>query len=305
MFADIPVWHEGEIEVQRRAGVASKAERLSGMVRHSLPDSARGFLVQRQFAVLSSIDCARQVWASVVVGEPGFLGAPDPVTVVIHGGWSATDPLIENIAQNNDLGMLVIDFATRRRMRVNGNGEFLGDEIIRVHIEQAFSNCPRYIQARAPVSVLPASEPRVQRGEALSESQKEWIRNADTFFIATTHPSGGADASHRGGNPGFIHTDGERRIIIPDYNGNSLFNTLGNIHLNPRAGLLFVDFESGRTLQLTGRAAINWDRASASSYPGAERLVQLEIEEVIETEHSLALSFKLESYSPHNPVLHE
>lgn len=305
MFADIPVWHEGELEVQRRAGVASKAERLSGMVRHSLPESARGFLVQRQFAVLSTIDSARRVWASVVVGEPGFLGAPDPTTVVIHGGWSATDPLIENIAQNNDLGMLVIDFATRRRMRVNGKGEFLGDGTIRVHIEQAFSNCPRYIQAREPVSLLSASEPRVQRGKALSESQKQWISNADTFFIATAHPSGGADASHRGGNPGFIHTDGERRVIIPDYNGNSLFNTLGNIHLNPHAGLLFVDFESGRTLQVTGRAAINWDRADASSYPGAERLVELEIDEVRETENGLALSFQLESYSPHNPVLHE
>ncbi len=301
MFADIPVWHEGELEVQRRAGVASKAERLSGMVRHSLPDSARGFLVQRQFAVLGSLDSAQRVWASGLAGEPGFMQAPDPNTVIIHGGWSTADPLVENITQNNDVGMLVIDFATRRRMRVNGKAERFGDGIIRIDIEQAFSNCPRYIQARIPASVLPVSEPRVHRSELLSESQKQWIAKSDTFFIATAHPGGGVDASHRGGNPGFIHVTGDRRLIVPDYNGNSLFNTLGNIYLNPHAGFLFIDFGSGRTLQLSGRATINWDREAASSYPGAERLVEFEIEAVLEIEHALRLGFQFESYSPHNP----
>lgn len=301
IFEDVPAWHEGEREVQRRAGVASKAESLSGMVRHSLPDSARGFLIQRQFGVLGSIDSERRVWASAVVGQPGFMQAPDPITVVIQGGWSATDPLLENIAHNGDVGMLAIDFATRRRMRVNGKAERVSDGPIRIQIEQAFSNCPRYIQARVPASVLPPSEPVAKRSPVLYDSQKQWLANVDTFFIATAHPGGGVDASHRGGNPGFLHVENDRRLIIPDYNGNSLFNTLGNIHLNPHAGLLFVDFESGRTLQLTGRAAINWDRAAASSYPGAERLVEFDIEEALDTERALGLDFKLESYSPHNP----
>lgn len=303
MFADIPVWHEGELEVQRRAGVASKAERLSGMVRHSLPDSARGFLSQRQFAVIASLDSSRRVWASGVAGNPGFLQAPDPVTVVVHGGCSLKDPLLENMAQNNDVGMLVIDFATRRRMRVNGKAERLGEGIIRIHIEQAFSNCPRYIQARVPALVIPAAEPSSTRGQELTGSQKQWIAAADTFFFASANPAGGLDASHRGGNPGFIHIESTHRLIIPDYNGNSLFNTLGNIHLNPRVGLLFVDFESGRTLQITGRATINWDSEAASSFPGAERLVELDIDEVLDTEHALHLGFRFESYSPHNPAL--
>jgi predicted pyridoxine 5'-phosphate oxidase superfamily flavin-nucleotide-binding protein len=197
----------------------------------------------------------------------------------------------------------VIDLATRRRMRINGKAERLGEDIIRVQIEQAFSNCPRYIQARVPSSVLPATPPSATRSHFLSESQKQRIASADTFFIASAHPQSGADASHRGGNPGFLHVEGDRRLVIPDYNGNSLFNTLGNIHLNPHAGLLFVNFESGRTLQLTGRATINWDRDAASLYPGAERLVEFDIDEVLETEQALRLGFKLESYSPHNPGL--
>ncbi len=304
MFADIPVWHEGELEVQKRAGVAAKAERLSGMVHRSLPDSARGFLMQRQFAVLGSLDSERRVWASVVAGEPGFMQAPDPTMIVIHGGWSSADLLLENIAQNDDFGMLVIDFQTRRRMRVNGKTERIGDTI-RIHIEQAFSNCPRYIQARLPTAVLPEKGAFATRRRIFSDSQKQWIANADTFFIATAHPRGGVDASHRGGNPGFLRIEEGRRLIIPDYNGNSLFNTLGNICLNPHAGLLFVDFESGRTLHLTGRATINWDRVAASSYPGAERLVEFDMDEVLETENGIRLRFEFESYSPYNPAVRD
>ena len=301
MFGDYSVWHEGELEVQKRAGVASKAESLAGMVRDSFPDSARRFLADRQFAALGSMDSQRRTWASVVAGAPGFIQAPDATTVEIKGGWSATDPLVENISHHHDAGMLVIDFATRRRMRANGRAELVDEGTIRLRIEQAFSNCPRYIQARVPTEVMSASGPSVQRGERLSDSQRAWIAKADTFFIATAHPEKGVDASHGGGNPGFIHVGGDRRLIIPDYNGNSLFNTLGNIQLNPRAGLVFVDFESGRTLQLTGRAAINWDREAASSFPGAERLVEFDVDEVVETQRGIRLAFKFGSYSPHNP----
>jgi uncharacterized protein len=301
MFGDYSVWHEGELEVQKRAGVASKAESLSGMVRDSLPESARRFLAERQFAVLGSLDSERRTWASVAVAEPGFLQVPDATTIEIKGGWAATDPLIENISHNHDAGMLVIDFATRRRLRANGRAELVDQNTIRLRIEQAFSNCPRYIQARVPTEVLSSSGSSVQRGERLSESQTAWIAKADTFFIASAHPERGVDASHRGGNPGFVHVDGNRRLMIPDYNGNSLFNTLGNIQLNPSAGLVFVDFEAGRTLQLTGRASINWDRETAKSFPGAERLVEFEVDEAVETEHGIRLAFKFESYSPHNP----
>ncbi|MGE5114319.1 MAG: pyridoxamine 5'-phosphate oxidase family protein [Acidobacteriaceae bacterium] len=303
MFSEPSIWHEGELEVQKRAGVASKAERLQGMVRQFLPPSAQHFLLERQFAVLSSVDSRGRVWASVVSGQPGFLQSSDPRTIEIAGGWAAADPALKNVAQNHDLGMLVIDFATRRRMRANGPAEFDKDGVLRMKIEQAFSNCPRYIQARLPEGRLPAGEPKQERADSLSEMQRQWIAAADTFFIATAHPSGGVDASHKGGNPGFIHVQGDRVLIIPDYNGNSIFNTLGNIHVNPRAGLVFVNFEAGRTLQLTGRITIHWERPDAQTFPGAERLLEFEVEETLETENALSVRFRLESCSPHNPRL--
>ena len=80
-----------------------------------------------------------------------------------------------------------------------------------------------------------------------------------------------------------------------------MFNTLGNITLNPNTGLLFIDFERNRTLQITGRAEIVWDGAQIEQYPGAERLVRFEMEAVIETQNALPFTWTFDSYSSANP----
>lgn len=296
------VWHEGELEIQRRAGVASEAGELRGMVRLGLPPQMAIFLGQRQFAVIASTDDENRVWPSVLVGAPGFLRAPDPVTVEVTGGWSPSDILLENLKHHREVGVLAIDFNNRRRLRVNGTAE-LTDGLLKIHAEQVFSNCPKYIQARIP-GELTESVARIARtASELSEVQQQWISRADTFFIASAHPEHGADASHRGGNPGFVHIEGPRKLVIPDYSGNNLFNTLGNIQFNPRTGLLFVDFENGRTLQLTGSARINWEESARASFPGAQRLLEFEMDEVRETENGARLRFDFRTYSPFNPVL--
>src|SRR5260370_2360405 len=80
----------------------------------------------------------------------------------------------------------------------------------------------------------------------------------DVLFVATGHPQRGADASHRGGNPGFVEVVDANTLRIPDYSGNSLFNTLGNLLVDPRYGMLIPNFQSGRMLQLTGTAKVTW-----------------------------------------------
>jgi predicted pyridoxine 5'-phosphate oxidase superfamily flavin-nucleotide-binding protein len=172
-----------------------------------------------------------------------------------------------------------------------------------VRTRQVYSNCPRYIQARTHEwsnCVAPTSRV-AQQAAALSEEFQRWIGKADTFFLASFHPLGGADASHRGGFPGFVQVVDERTIIWPDYNGNGMFNTLGNIIENPNAGLLFLDFEQGGTLQLSGTADIIWDEERASLFPGAERIVEFKIRKVIKTENATALRWKFVDYSPDNP----
>ena len=120
--------------------------------------------------------------------------------------------------------------------------------------------------------------------------------------MASAHSEGGADASHRGGNPGFVRFLGENALEFLDYSGNTMFNTLGNIAANPSAGPLFLDFEGGGTVQLTGKAQIIWDARRAARFAGAERVVEYRGREVIETRGAVPLRWRFEGYSPFNPA---
>ena len=135
----------------------------------------------------------------------------------------------------------------------------------------------------------------------LAPEQRRAIERADTFFIASVHAGTGADASHRGGQPGFVRVLDDRTLRIPDYSGNNMFQTLGNITADPRVGLLFVDFETGTTLQLTGRATILWDRKEFDQLKGAERALRVEIEQAVEIEGKGSLGWRFLEYSPFNP----
>jgi uncharacterized protein len=197
---------------------------------------------------------------------------------------------------------VIIDLATRRRARINGEAEVLPDSRLRIQARQVYGNCLQYIQLRIPEEALLNNKAPslISRGTKLSRTQHEWIAQADTMFIASAHPQRGADASHRGGNPGFVKVEGTRRLIIPDYSGNTMFNTLGNISVNPRTGLLFLNFEQGRTLQLSGSATIDWD-SDRSGFPGAQRLLTFDIEKVIEIEQPALSGYALKEHSPFNP----
>lgn len=294
------VFHTGEIEVQRRAGVEQMARRVGGSIRGEIPPAAEEFLAQRSWIVLATTDSAGRPWASILSGTPGFVSV-GPGVVHVEATPEAGDPLSENLRTSPHVGMLAIDLATRRRMRVNARLDQEHGDGMLLRVDQVYSNCPKYIQRRVEepgASRQPKGD--AIRSGALTDSHREWIGRADTFFIATVNPGEGADASHRGGAPGFLRVESDR-ISWPDYQGNMMFNTLGNIAAFPRAGLLFPDFATGRTLQITGRASINWGPGAAAPLPGAERLVELTVEEVVELQGAAPGGMALVDYSPHLP----
>ncbi len=297
------IYHAGELGVQARAGVREMAAQSERVIKTTIKPMAQEFLRQQPLAFVASVDAQGWVWASVVDGLPGFMEAVDEATIHIGAAPTLSDPLHNNLRVNSDVGLLIMEFATRRRMRVNGRAKLQPDGSFHVHAQQVYANCPKYIQARRFELVTSAEQNAsdVSRTDRLTAKQQQWLRHADTFFIATAHPAGGADASHRGGNPGFVTTVDPNTIIWPDYVGNMMFNTLGNIAANPRAGLLFLDFETGSTLQLTGEANIIWDPAQIAKYKGAERLVSFRVEQVLQIDKNLPLRWEFESYSPFNP----
>lgn len=294
-------FHEGERAVQSRAGVARETKDLGRGITRSLPEGAAPFLAAQRLAVLAGVDDNGRVWASLATGEPGFVSAPDAVTLRVRAQLPAGDPLREGLAAGRRVGMLVLDPERRRRIRVNGRS--LGEaDAIAIRVEEFFGNCPKYIQARAPEEAPAPGRPgEARRAPELSAAQRAAIERADTFFVASRHPEAGADASHRGGQPGFVRVDGAGRLRFPDYAGNNMFQTLGNITADPRVGLLFVDFDTGSTIQLTGRARILWDRASFADMPGAQRAVQVDVDEVAEIAGRGPLGWRLVEYSPFNP----
>lgn len=294
-------FHAGELAVQDRAGVREHAARVGGSIREAVPAAAKVFLEQRRFVVLASADPEGRPWASMLTGPAGFATVPDPREVRIDAAPLPGDPLADNLRTSRFAGLLAIDFATRRRMRVNGRLEYAVDRPISIGVDQVYSNCPKYIQRRAAEEGTVQEAPRLaRRAGTLTEEQRTWIRRADTFFIATLHPEDGADASHRGGMPGFVSVDGDR-LAWPDYAGNLMYNSLGNIAVHPRAGLLIPDFDSGAALLITGRAAIEWDPIRTADVPGAERLVVQVVEEVVEIAGVLPPSARVLEYSPFNP----
>lgn len=295
-------YHLGELAVQQKAGVQKEAEDLVKIIGASIPPVALNFLRSQQLAIASTLERNGRVWASALTGKPGFVQVREQ-GIQINATQIAGDPFNKNLLFRNEIGMLLIDLTTRRRLRLNGKAQMQPDHSIYVHPQQVYFNCPKYIQMRHITPNIAISNNRhFEHSDILSESQQNWIAKADTFFIASFHPESGADASHRGGNSGFVKVLNSSKLIFPDYSGNNMFNTLGNITVNPRSGILFIDFEQGNTLQLTGKASIIWDKERLTEFAGAERLVEFQIEQVIATSDAILQRWKFGEYSPFNPA---
>ena len=281
-------FHAGEQQVQDRLGVRDIEDWARKVVRPYLPEEHRAFHTAMPFLVAAARDAEGRPWPTLLAGREGFVTSPDPRSLVIAAKPVPGDALEGALVEGADLGILGIELAARRRNRVNGRVRENGSGAIVFAVEQSFGNCPQYIREREWRSVdgEPAGTPT--RGTRLTPSQREWVASADTFFIASGHrgdgedPTFGMDASHRGGDPGFVQVVSDTRLMFPDYAGNNHFNTIGNLVLDPRAGLLFVDFETGSLLQLTGQATIDWDSEAVARTPGARRLVTFDIDEIVE-----------------------
>lgn len=301
------LFHRGEKELQSRLGIRDKMEQVGRRMIHSqIPEQLQEFFSQLPLLLVGTVDEAARPWASVLVGQPGFLQATDPQTLRVKAKPIYGDPLNKALTDGADIGTLGLEFHTRRRNRVNGKIAHVDEGGFEVRVTQSFGNCPKYIQARGldlgHRTDSMGGNRTVHRREALDKAEAALIASSDTFFIASQFsedgdPTHGIDVSHRGGRPGFVIVAHETSLLFPDYSGNCMFNTLGNLLVNPRSGLLFFDFETGDTLQLTGEAEILWEPQHTLRFPGAKRVVAFRVEETIHIERALPFSWKFESYS--------
>ena len=302
-------FHRGEKEIQSRLGIEDRMEGLGRrMIRDHMPEEHRAFFSGLPLLIVGTIDPVGRPWASALAGEPGFVRAADSRTLRVAGRPIYGDPLSESLVDGADIGALGLEFQSRRRNRVNGKVGRRNPDGFQIRVAQSFGICPKYIQARRPapggeIESMGRKKP-VHRGDALTKDQAAIVARADTLFIVSqfsedaadwTH---GVDVSHRGGKPGFVLVAHETLLLLPDYSGNCMFNTLGNIAINPKCGLLFIDFDTGDTLQLTGEAEILWEPAHTRRFPGAKRVLAFGVEEALQIERALPFTWEFQGYSP-------
>jgi len=309
------LFHEGEIRVQKKAGVEGGTDLGRRNIHDYMPQQHREFYHQQSLIFIAAQDKQQRPWASIIVGKKGLIKTPTANEMMISGLPFSDEPILEGLAKNDAVGLLGLDFGSRRRNRMNGRiksrlmntssatGEVVDSSMLpslTINVDQAFGNCPKYIQSRMILEDKGTTKENnkflpLQRSHKFSDKQRQLIEATDTFFIATQHLPDqlsikekktskepyGIDMSHRGGKPGFIKFIDDDTIQWPDFNGNAYFNTLGNIQEDPRAGLLFLDFKTGSMLSVTGRAEVIWEGIDLNEYEGAERLVRFRLDEAI------------------------
>lgn len=291
--SEASVFHRGERAVQERLGVRDVEGWARKIVRPYLPEQHRQFYRELPYLVVAARDEEGRAWATLLAGPPGFVSSPSPTTLRLAARPVAGDALEHALTGGADLGLLGIALSSRRRNRANGRVAPDGDGLL-FTVDQSFGNCPQYIHERAWRWAHTEPGP-VTRTDGLRPFHIDGIERADTFFIASGYrgrgddPRFGMDASHRGGEPGFAAVESPRRIVFPDYAGNNHFNTIGNLLVDPRVGVTFVDFATGGLLQITGRATVDFDSEAVAAIPGARRLVVVDIEEVVDLPAALPL----------------
>lgn len=305
--SDESPWHDGEQAVQRRAGsYESMLEIGPRVMRAEMPQQHRDFFGLLPFVALGVTDASGQPWATLLAGaQPGFIQSPDATHLRIGALPPHDDPVARWLAPGVELGLLGIELPTRRRNRANGRIESLDPQGFTAEVTQSFGNCPRYIQRREALPAEPATEapPASRRSTRLDAAGMALVHAADTFFIATHAAgglgSGGSDVSHRGGRPGFVHVDEDGSTLSwPDFDGNGFFNTLGNLEVDARAGLVFPDFAGGGLLHVAGHVEIVWGGAALDSFEGAQRLLRMKVQQSVMRPDALPLRWRFIEASP-------
>ncbi|MGV9880878.1 pyridoxamine 5'-phosphate oxidase family protein [Streptomyces sp. NPDC003006] len=293
-YAPPSPYHQGSRAVQDKVGVRELADHVGRSIGQGIRPVAAAFLEIQPMLVIGGADRAGTVWASPLTGDPGFVRATGPRQISVAGAPRATDPLAAALAhEDTPVGTLALDPRTRRRMRLNGRSRPTPRGLA-IEADQVFANCPKYLQKRTlHEGRRPENPGEPWRGARLTGDQRAFVAASDTFFLATVHARG-ADVGHRGGNPGFVRVTSPTALEWDDYPGNSMFLSLGNLNDDPRAGLLFLDWRDGTTLQLTGTART--DHADDGS-----RTVRFTLTEAVETGSASPWRWSDPEYSPANP----
>ena len=238
-------YHAGQMEVQAEANTRPVADKLAHWV-----GPITEFMEVADLIVLATPSSDGRLHFTA-------LGGRAPLIEVV-GGASVALPVALPVAMPGDsvpVGGLAIALAQRRRARLNGELT-VGDDKTFLDAEEAFTNCRKYVAPSEAMDNAMQIGPAKREAIALGDA---WVRDvlsrAETCFLASVSPAGMPDVSHRGGPAGFIALDAANATLAwPEYVGDGMLKSAGNVRTNGQITLLVVDLPTGEALELTGRA---------------------------------------------------
>jgi NAD(P)H-flavin reductase len=316
-------WHTGEEEMHKLLQVPH----MDNPTQPYLTPHASNILVRSPLMALGTLDAEGRPWTTLWGGEAGFsqpvaqsiIGVKttvsrelDPVLKMLLGDM-ADGEVYQEKGVGKMVGALAIDLETRRRVKLYGRmvagalaatEEGLGEVQLVVKIEQSLGNCPKYLNKKHIISHLP--KPKLVTAEfPLPQSAINVIEKADLFFISSSNHQADMDTNHRGGPTGFVrilsNDEDGLTLVYPEYSGNRLYQTLGNLHTTPQAGLVFPDFDTGDVLYITGKTEILAGKAATDLIAHTNLAVKIKVEAARFVSDGLAFRGQEGEPSPYNP----
>jgi hypothetical protein len=232
-------YHEGQIAIQDEANTRRLADNLA----HWNGPVAE-FAMGADLLLFATENDFEQLEFSVLSGRPPLVEVAGPSALALADG-------IARRLQAGRCGGLAINLATARRVRINGYVEVSGDDRI-LHLDEAFTLCRKYMAPSGIMGDVPCTGPG--RREALNTDAAvvaDALAGSECVFLATVAPDGAPDVAHRGGPAGFVTLDAAAGTIAwPEYLGDGVFKSAGNIRATGSATLLVPDFQSGDGFEL-------------------------------------------------------
>ncbi|WP_184951790.1 pyridoxamine 5'-phosphate oxidase family protein [Paractinoplanes abujensis] len=280
-----------------------------------LPMAYALWMAETPLLALGTVDRHDRIWTTVLGGAPGVTRPVAPQTLGVHSPALARpgfDPVLEALRTDDGrpeklVAGLAIDLEQRTRVKIAGRVRQSAVQAtqIAVTVDETLGNCPKYLNRKA-VRPHEASPQLVSDALPLPPEAVDLIARADIFFLSSRHGTESMDTNNRGGAPGFVrvrsNSDDEGvTLIYPEYSGNRLYQTLGNLRTDPAVGMTFPDFETGDVLYLTGRAEVLIGAGAAAVLPHSKIAVRVTVEAARFVTDGLPFRGRLLDPSPYNP----
>jgi uncharacterized protein len=336
--------HAGERIVQHKRGILAADEQLQYYIQSDMPRQHSDFFSGLMYFPMSTQDQKGRPWTTILscAGQTNFIKVKSDNELLIYAKLAEDDPFRKAVLdcahmQYRYFAALGIDFSNRRRNKLSGfilHSELSEDGntlMMHVFTTESMGNCPKYITQRELVhqesrpTTLMSSDLSRDTATAVVVLPKECrhiITSATTMFMSSIHRTtttmsdrqkkvledySDMGLNHRGGNEGFVRAldqNDTTYLVLPDYQGNNFFQSLGNIETDGEVGLVFPNFRTGDMLYITGFANNLYGSEAHHLMPGAEYLTKIRIDDFVLIKSALQLKvIGVEQRSPFNPPI--